>query len=159
MKIIFDLMIVLAIIIVLDIFVIRLRSKLLKLWKEVSVKEVLFHNLLLEVTILFYENKNLLHLEENQQAFKKIARYRKKKLRNLLLKERQDLFSYLNEIYDDIEEVDDPTLEIIKKKFNELQKARRLYNTKVLLYNQSISIFPTRFLAIKMNLQLKEYFG
>ena len=107
MKIIFDLMIVLAIIIVLDIFVIRLRSKLLKLWKEVSVKEVLFHNLLLEVTILFYENKNLLHLEENQQAFKKIARYRKKKLRNLLLKERQDLFSYLNEIYDDIEEVDD----------------------------------------------------
>ncbi len=159
MKIIFDLIIVLAIIIALDIFVIRLRAKLLKLWKEVSVKEVLFHNLLLEVTMLFYENKRLLRPEENQEAFKKIARYRKKKLRNLLLKERQDLFSYLNEIYDDIEEVDDPALEIIKKKFNELQKARRIYNTKVLLYNQTISIFPTRFLAIKMNLQLKEYFG
>ncbi|MCK5762475.1 MAG: LemA family protein, partial [Candidatus Izimaplasma sp.] len=41
----------------------------------------------------------------------------------------------------------------------ELQKARRLYNTKVLVYNQTISVFPTRFLAIKMGLQIKEYFG
>ena len=85
--------------------------------------------------------------------------YRKKRLRNLLLKERQDLFSYLNTIYDDIEELDDPKLNLIRQKFDDLQKARRLYNTKVLLYNQTISVFPTRFLAIKMNLQIKEYFG
>ncbi len=159
MNVLFDSIIVIVIIIILDILVIRLRSKLLKLWKEVSIKEVIFHNLLLEVTILFYENKQLLHPDVNLQALKKISKYRKKKLRNLLLKERQDLFSYLNSIYDDIEEVEDPNLVVIKKKFDELQKARRIYNTKVLLYNQTISVFPTRFLAIKMNLQIKEYFG
>ena len=159
MNYIFDLIVVLVIIIAIVLFAIRLRSKLLKLWTDVSAKEVLFHKLLLDTTILFYENKHLLQNDDNLLAIKKISKYRKKKLRNLLLKERQDLFSYLNFIYDDIEESEKPKLVVIDKKFNELQKARRLYNTKVLIYNQTISVFPTRFLAIKMNLQIKEYFG
>ena len=46
-----------------------------------------------------------------------------------------------------------------KEQFEELQKVRRLYNSKILIYNQTISVFPTRFLAIKMNLHIKEYFG
>jgi len=159
MNYIFDLIVVLVIIIAIVLFAIRLRSKLLKLWTDVSAKEVLFHKLLLDTTILFYENKHSLQNDDNLLAIKKISKYRKKKLRNLLLKERQDLFSYLNFIYDDIEESEKPKLVVIDKKFNELQKARRLYNTKVLIYNQTISVFPTRFLAIKMNLQIKEYFG
>jgi|LGOV01.1.fsa_nt_gb hypothetical protein len=156
---IFDAVIILSIIVALALLTIRLRSKLLKLWTDVSAKEVLFHKLLLDSTILFYENKLLLQTDDNISLIRKLSKYRKKKLRNLLLKERQDLFSYLNAIYDDIEEIEDSNLDIIKQKFDELQKARRLYNTKVLVYNQTINVFPTRFLAIKMNLQIKEYFG
>ncbi len=155
----FDLVIIFSVIIILVIFIMRLRSKLLTLWTNVSVKEVIFHKLLLDTAILFYENKQLIKTDENLLAIKKISKYRNKKLRNLLLRERQDLFSYLNFIFDDIEEIEDPNIDYIKQKFNELQKARRLYNTKVLLYNQTINVFPTRFLAIKMNLQIKEYFG
>lgn len=159
MNLLTDLLIVLAVIIVLAVFVMRLRYKLLKLWKDVSAKEVLFHKLLLDTTIIFYENKDILINEDNLTILRKLSKYRKKRLRNLLLKERQDLFSYLNAIFDDVEEIKDENLVLLKRKFNELQKARRLYNTKVLLYNQTISLFPTRFLAIKMNLQIKEYFG
>ncbi|MCK5761635.1 MAG: hypothetical protein KAH16_01915 [Candidatus Izimaplasma sp.] len=156
---IFDIAIVLSVIVTVVLITIRLRYKLLVLWTDVSVKEVLFHKLLLECTNIFYENRLLLQNDDNLVIIKKLSKYRKKRLRNLLLKERRDLFYYLNTIYDDIEEVENPELDIIKYKFDELQKARRLYNTKVLLYNQTISVFPTRFLAIKMNLQIKEYFG
>lgn len=156
---IFDLLIVLSVIIIVVLFFVRLRYKLLNLWTDVSAKEVLFHKILLETTILFYENKLLFQNEDNLYIIKKLSKYRRKRLRNLLLKERQDLFSYLNTVYDDLEEIEDPKLDVVKHKFVELQKARRIYNTKVLVYNQTISVFPTRFLAIKMNLQIKEYFG
>jgi len=138
---------------------IRLRYKLLRLWTDVSAKEVLFHKLLLDCIIIIYENKTIIENEDNLVMIKKLVKHRKKKLRNLLLKERQDLFSYLNSICGDIEDLKDPKYDLIKQKFNDLQKARRLYNTKVLIYNQTISVFPTRFLAIKMDLQIKEYFG
>jgi len=156
---IFDVVVILLVIIILALLTMRLRSKLLKLWIDVSAKEVIFHKLLLDSTILFYKNKILFQTDDNILLIKKLSKYHKKKLRNLLLKERQDLFSYLNTIYDDIEEIEDPNLNPIKQKFDELQKARRLYNTKVLIYNQTINVFPTRFLAMKMNLQIKEYFG
>ncbi len=146
-------------VIIIVLFTIRLRFKLLKLWQDVSTKEVLFHKLLLDTTILFYENRLLIQNEDNISIIKKLSKYRKKRLRYLLLKERQDLFSCLNSIYDDFEELKEPNLEPMKQKFDNLQKSRRIYNTKVLIYNQSINIFPTRFLAIKMNLQIKEYFG
>ena len=156
---IFDVIVIIGIIITLVLLTIRLRFKLLSLWTDVSAKEVLFHKLLLDTTVIFYENKLLIQNEDNLGIIKKLSKYRKKKLRNLLLKERQDLFYYLNTIYDDYDEIEDTNLDIIKQTFDELQKARRLYNTKVLVYNQTISVFPTRFLAIKMNLQIKEYFG
>ncbi len=154
-----NLLIFLFILLALVVLTIRLRKKLLNLWTDVSAKEVLFHKLLLDTTIMFYENKELLQNEDNMVLIKKLSKYRKKRLRFLLLKERQDLFSYLNTIYDDIEDQEDENLKLIIRKFEELQKARRLYNTKVLVYNQTINVFPTRFLAIKMNLQIKEYFG
>ncbi len=159
MSIITNLLVILVVIVILVLFTVRLRFKLLKLWTDVSAKEVLFHKLLLDSTIIFYQNKTLIQTEDNMAIIKKLSKYRRKKLRNLLLKERQDLFSHLNSIYDDIEEMENPQLDLIKQKFDELQKARRLYNTKVLTFNQTISVFPTRFLAIKMNLHIKEYFG
>jgi len=88
-----------------------------------------------------------------------MSRYKKKKVRLLLLQERRDLFAALNHVYLEMEELDDPTLRELILKFKELQKARRVYNSKVLIYNQTISVFPTRFLAIKMELEIKEYFG
>ena len=55
MSLITDLLILLAVIICLVLFTIRLRFKLLKLWKDVTSKEVLFHKLLLESTLKNYE--------------------------------------------------------------------------------------------------------
>jgi hypothetical protein len=123
------------------------------------VKEVIFHKLLLETTKLIYNERLELKNEENANLFRLISRYKKKKVRYLLLKERQDLFTALNYLINDIEELEDEKYKSLLQKFKELQKARRIYNSKVLVYNQAISVFPTRFLALKMNLKLKEYFG
>jgi len=159
MDVIQDLIIIFILIIVFIVLTIRLRYRLLKLWQDVSVKEVVFHKLLLQTTILFYENKAVLQNEDNASLLRKLAKYRKKRLRFLLLKERQDLFLFINTIYNEIEDCKDQKFDILKIKFQDLQKSRRLYNSKVLIYNQTISVFPTRYLAIKMNLQIKEYFG
>lgn len=137
----------------------RLRINLLKLWKEVSIKEVIFHKLLLQTTILFYSERATLKTEDNGMLFRRMSRYKKKKVRYLLLQERRDLFAALNDLYLEIDEVRNELNKQLIEKFNELQKARRVYNTKVLIYNQTISVFPTRFLAIKMKLKIKEYFG
>jgi len=154
-----NLLLVIGLIIIFVVLVIRLRRKLLKLWTDVSENEVHFHKLLHETAIMFVDNKALLQNEDNVQMIRKLSKYKKKKLRQLLLKERQDLFSSLNTIIDDVEDEDNEKLTSMKEKFEELQKVRRLYNSKILVYNQTISVFPTRFLAIKMNLQIKEYFG
>jgi hypothetical protein len=136
-----------------------MQKKLLKLWRTVSSKEIVFYRQLEAVTKLFYENRELIRNEENKDQFRYLTRYRKKRIRSLLLSTRQELFKALNLIYDDIEHTEDETLKIVKKKFKDLQKVRRIYNSQVLLYNQTISVFPTRYLALRMNLELKEYFG
>lgn len=159
MDVVIDSLIFILVVIAIFLFGLRLRFKLLSLWKDVSIKEVIFHKLLLETTILFSDNKNLFIGDEYQPLFKKLSKYKKKKLRHLLLKERQDLFLSLNTLFNDMEELEDEKYAGLISKFNELQKARRILNSKVLLYNQTISVFPTRFLALKLNLQLKEYFG
>jgi hypothetical protein len=150
---------IVTIILILLFIVRRVRISLLKSWKDVSIKEVIFHKLLLQTTILFYSERAKLKNDDNSQLFRRMSRYKKKKVRLLLLQERRDLFAALNHVYLEMEELDDPTLRELILKFKELQKARRVYNSKVLIYNQTISVFPTRFLAIKMELEIKEYFG
>ena len=150
---------IVTIILILLFIVRRVRISLLKSWKDVSIKEVIFHKLLLQTTILFYSERAKLKNDDNSQLFRRMSRYKKKKVRLLLLQERRDLFAALNHVYLEMEELDDPTLRELILKFKELQKARRVYNSKVLIYNQTISVFPTRFLAIKMKLEIKEYFG
>ncbi|AIO18755.1 hypothetical protein KQ51_00875 [Candidatus Izimaplasma bacterium HR1] len=137
----------------------RLHKHLLKLWKDVTTKEVIFHKQLEKVATLFHENKELLKTEDNKEFFKIITRYRKKHVRTLLLSTRQALFNAINIIFDEIEELEEAEFALLKKEFNELQKVRRIYNTNVLIYNQTISVFPTRYLALRMNLELREYFG
>ena len=137
----------------------RLHRHLLKLWKDVSTKEVIFHRKLEYVSKLFYENRELLRTDDNKDLFKIITRYRNKKIRNLLLSTRQNLFQSVNIVYGEIEASNNEELKLLKKEFNELQKVRRVYNSSVLIYNQTISVFPTRYLALRMNLELKEYFG
>lgn len=149
----------LLIIVLLVLITLRVRVNLLKLWKEVSVKEVIFHRLLLQTAVFFYAERAKLKNEDNNVHFRRMSKYKKRKVRHLLLKERQELFMSINAVYLEIfEQEHEENLHLIKK-FNELQRARRIYNSKVLLYNQTISVFPTRFLAIKMNLKVKEYFG
>lgn len=145
--------------VLIGLYIIRLRHNLLALWKEVAVKDVVFHKLLLETTILFHECNHELELDENRKYLRRLSKYKRKKLRYLMLSERQNIFLILNKIYNELEEIDDSKLFVVKEKFLELQKARRLYNSKVLIYNQRISLFPSRFLAMKMGLHVIEYFG
>lgn len=159
MKIIIDLLTFLAILIVFALVVVRTRQKLLKLWKVVSIKEVIFHKLLFETVLLYTQNKQLFKEYDTGLILKKISKYRRKRLRHLLLKERQDLFLSLNSLFLEIEDRTEDNYLGLKRKFKDLQAARRLYNSKVLIYNQTISVFPTRYLAIKLNLKIKEYFG
>ena len=156
---IYDLIAALFFILLLTFIVIRLRKRLLSLWKEVSAKEIVFHRLLGETVRLFYAQKDELKNEDNRLQFIRLGRSRKKRMRYLMLKERQDLYLSLSDIYNEIDEREDNEFDDLKKQFNKLQKARRIYNSKVLIYNQSISVFPTRYLAIRMNLKIKEYFG
>lgn len=143
----------------IGVYVLKLRYSLLALWKEVSIKDVIFHKLLLEATILFHESNLELESSENKKFIRRLSKYKRKKLRYLMLKERQSLFAILNNICSELEELEDNKLKPTILKFEELQKARRIYNSKVLIYNQRISLFPTRFLAMKMGLHIKEYFG
>lgn len=159
MDILFHVAWVMFLIIVAFFLVLRQRKRLLKLWKEVSVKEVVFHKLLMETTNLVYNERQTLKTEENAVLFRKLSRLRKKKMRYLLLKERQDLFMSLHHLLSDMEDLNLELYETLKKQFKKLQQARRVYNSKVLMYNQQINIFPNRLLAIKMNLKAKEYFG
>lgn len=154
-----NIIIVLLIAVLIGLFFLRLRFKLLKLWKEVAVKDVVFHKLLLETLVLFTECREEFKTNVNSTYLMRLSKYKRKKLRHLMLVERQNIFRILNEIFSEIEELNDPKLDITIKKFEDLQKARRLYNSKVLIYNQRISLFPSRFLAMKMGLHVIEYFG
>ncbi len=154
-----DILIIVIIIVIVWISVYRLQKRLLKLWKEVSSKEVIFYKQLEKVTKQFYENRELLKTEDNNEFIKRITRYRKKRIRSLLLSTRQELYKAINIIFNEIEERDELEFKLLHSEFKELQKVRRVYNSRVLIYNQTISVFPTRYLALRMNLELKEYFG
>jgi hypothetical protein len=159
MSYIINFLIFLIFLALIGLYFLRLRYRLLALWKEVAVKDVIFHKLLLETTILFTECNPNLESNENKEYLKRLSKYKRKKLRYLMLVERQNIFLILNKIYSELEELDNPQLDIVKEKFEELQKARRSYNSKVLIYNQRISLFPSRFLSMKMGLHVIEYFG
>lgn len=159
MEIVFNLLFAILIALVLYLVFLRVRSNLLKQWKEVSVKEVIFYKLLLELAKHFYNERFNLKNEDNAQIFRLISRYKKKKIRHLLLKERQELFTSLNHLLIEVEDLNDDKYTSLIEQFKELQRARRVYNSKVLIYNQTISTWPTKFIATKLNLKQKEYFG
>ncbi len=156
---IFHVFIVLVIILIIVLIILQARYTLLRLWKDVSVKEVVFHRLLQETAIVFYDQRALFDQEEWKITIKKVYRYKKQKVRYLLLQERRDLYADLNALYRSIEDEEDEKYKVLKTSFHNLQKARRVFNSKVLIYNQTITMFPTRYFAIKLNLKIKEYFG
>lgn len=159
MELFYDLLLVFFIIVILALLTYATRNRLLRMWKDVSAKEIIFNRLMSRTILLYYAQKDALKNEDNRQQFVRLGRSRKKKMRYLLMKERQDIYLALSDIYNEIEDVEDKQCLQLKKQFEELQKARRIYNSVVLIYNQSISVFPTRFLALRMNLKIKEYFG
>lgn len=154
-----DLLIVLVLAVFITIWIVLLRRRLLTLWKEVTGHEVAFYRQLEKVIKLFYEHLPELTTEDNLECVRTLKRYRKKKIRSLLLSKRQELYNSINLIFDEVEESENQALAIIKEEFENLQKVRRIYNSRVLIYNQTISVFPTRYLALRMDLELKEYFG
>lgn len=159
MTIWFDLIIIAVILIVVAIWIITLRKRLLSLWQEVTHHEVRFYRQLEKVLRLFYAELASLATEDNKEYVRLIRRYRKKRIRGLLLAKRQDIYNAITILYDEIEEQEDIQFNVLKDTYATLQKIRRLYNSRVLIYNQTISVFPTRYLALRMNLELKEYFG
>ena len=154
-----DLIILAVIVIIIAIWIYTLRKRLLKLWTEVTQHEVKFYRQLEKVVRLFATELERLTTDDNKECSRTIRRYRKKRIRSLLLAIRQDLYNSITLLYDEIEEHDDPSLNILKEEYEKLQKVRRIYNSRVLIFNQTISVFPTRYLALRMNLELKEYFG
>jgi len=159
MKWLIDLLVIVVILIIFVILVILQRKKLLSLWQEVTGHEVAFYRQLEKVIRLFYDQLPALTTEENIECVKTLKRYRKKKIRSLLLSKRQELYNSINLIYDEVDSSEIETYNIIKEEYEQLQKVRRIYNSRVLIYNQTISVFPTRYLALRMNLEIKEYFG
>lgn len=154
-----DILVLLGVLIIITIWIIVLRKRLLRLWQEVTGHEVAFYRQLEKVIRLFYEHLTELTTEDNQEYVRLVKRYRKKKIRSLLLSTRQELYNAINLIFDEVEESSNTALKIVIEEFENLQKVRRIYNSRVLIYNQTISVFPTRYLALRMNLELKEYFG
>ena len=155
----YQISLILIVILGVTIAVFRVRKNLLKLWKDVSHKEIVFHRLLSETIKMFYAQKDLLKNEDNRVGFIHLGRSRRKKIRYLLLSERQDLFKHIQDIYAQIEEMDNEELQPLRKQYKKLQQSRRVYNSRVLIYNQQINTFPIKNLAVRMNLKLKEYFG
>jgi len=159
-EIIFEITGALGIILIIFIAIIQIRLSLLKLWNEVSNKEIVFHKEMQETLALYYDNKELFDDLVNEDVFKFLKKYRnKRKLRNIHLKERQKIFTELHSIYIAVEKLKTDDYIELKKRFKRLQSSRRVYNTKVLEYNQRINIFPIRLVAVRMRLKLKEYFG
>jgi len=159
-EIIFEITGALGIILIIFIAIIQIRLSLLKLWNEVSNKEIVFHKEMQETLALYYDNKELFDDLVNEDVFKFLKKYRnKRKLRNIHLKERQKIFTELHSIYIAVEKLKTDEYIELKKRFKRLQSSRRVYNTKVLEYNQRINIFPIRLVAVRMRLKLKEYFG
>lgn len=154
-----NLLIALAFIALIVFGIFSMRKRLLSLWKDVTEKEVIFYRQLEDVAKLFFANKELLQTEDNRDFYKKVTRYRKKRIRSLLLAIRQDIYNAIVIIYSEIEDSESPEHEILIDAFERLQKVRRVYNSKVLIYNQTINVFPTRYLALRMKLEMKEYFG
>lgn len=149
--------IILVIIIAFIIFTVH--KRLLTLWKEVTSKEILFYRQLERTAKLFFSHKELLSNDDNKECFKSITRYRKKRVRSLLLQTRQNLFQSITAIYTELDDRQEEEIKDLIKSYDTLQKQRRIYNSRVLVYNQTINIFPTRYLAIRMHLETKEYFG
>ncbi|PAT02123.1 hypothetical protein CI105_01920 [Candidatus Izimaplasma bacterium ZiA1] len=159
-EIIFEIVGALTIVLVIVIGIIQIRLSLLKLWNEVSNKEIVFHREMQETLALYYDNKNLFCDLVDDDVFMFLKKYRnKRKLRNIHLKERQKIFTELHSIYISIEKLKTDEYLELRNRFKRLQSSRRIYNTKVLEYNQRINIFPIRLVAVRMKLKLKEYFG
>lgn len=154
-----DLLIIVVLAVIVWVIIVYQRKRLLRLWNEVTKDEVAFYRQLEKVHRLFYEHLDLVKTEENLECVRMVRRYRKKRIRSLLLNTRQDLYNSINLLYDEVDEHDEAEYIIMKEEYDNLQKIRRIYNSKVLIYNQTISVFPTRYLALRMNLELKEYFG
>ncbi len=150
---------VVILVIIIAVIIYTVHKRLLKLWKEVSSKEILFYRQLERTAKLYFSNKELLINPDNKECFKTITRYRKKRVRSLLLQTRQQLFTALTAVYTELEDHEEELISDLIASYDKLQKLRRIYNSRVLVYNQTINIFPTRYLAIRMHLEAKEYFG
>ncbi len=148
-----------TIIAIFALWVYYIKRRLLKMWQNVTHYEILFYRQMDKVLSLFNQNIDLFSKNQNEHCIKTINRYQRKKVRLLHLAIRQELFNVLSLLYDDLVKNEDSNVINIVKEFTKLQKIRRKYNSLTLIYNQTINVFPTRYIALKMKLEMKEYFG
>jgi len=157
--IILDLIILLILALIIFLVIIKLRRKMLTLWQEVSRLELIFHHKLFEILKVYLAHENVLTQYNEQSSIEVLKQYKKPKLRTLALKDRQSIFKALQTLYVAIDVESHPATLTLKHGFESLQSCRLKYNSKVLYYNQYINVFPTKFLAKRMNFEEKEYFG
>jgi hypothetical protein len=135
------------------------QKRLLSLWKEVSSTEIKFYRQLEKTMKVLLLTKQQYKTSENEGYYKTLSRYKSKRVRSLLLQSRRELFNIIQVLHTELNEQSNSDILAFNKEYEALQKARRIYNSRVLSYNQTINLFPTKYLAIKMNLKTKEYFG
>ena len=136
-----------------------IRNRLFALWHEVSRLELIFNKKLLDTMKLYLKKEQLLEGFPFYKSLQIIAGQENIKFRHIKLEERQKIFKTLQKIFGDIYHNDNPDCKPLKTQFESLQMTRLKYNSKVLLYNQKIHTFPTKFFAKKMRFLPKQYFG
>jgi len=151
------LILVLAFLIVLSILF--LRKRLLKLWHTVSRLEVAFHAAFEHCISTFIKYESALAPYDPGRFLNRLKTAEDKHLRNMALDEKQSLHRAVQTLIVAVDESDVSVYTTLKESFDALQHARLKYNSAVLHYNHLIRAFPIRFLAKRIGLSQKDYFG
>ncbi|MGM0435554.1 MAG: LemA family protein [Bacillota bacterium] len=151
------LILVLVFLIVLSILV--MRNRLLKLWHTVSRLEVSFHSTFEQCIATFIKYEGALEPYDPGHFLSRLKSAEDKHLRNLDLDEKQSLHRAVQTLIVAVDESDVSVYTTLRDSFDALQHARLKYNSAVLHYNHLIRAFPIRFLANRIGLSPKDYFG
>ncbi len=145
--------------IVVSIFILKTRSVVLKLWNQTSKLEIQFYRKLVETIQIYIAHEDILIQFADSKTIERVKACEHTDLRKANLTQRQDIFKALQTLYVKTDMGNHPAKLTLCQSFEMLQKNRLEFNSKVLYYNQIISGFPVSYLAKKMGLKEKQYFG
>ena len=142
-----------------SIFFWKTRSHILKLWNQTSKLEIQFYRKLTETIQMYIAHESILLQFTDAKPMQVVKANEKTDLRKADLTHRQEVFKALQTLYVKADMSNHPSKLTLCQTFELLQKQRLNFNSKVLYYNQIISGFPVSYLAKKIGLKEKQYFG